>query len=75
MIAPIFHAYNAAPPKAKRTARAAVAFLAGAALAVLATSCSPACALPNQPQTHVQKAQAATEKVAKVGAKGGHHGL
>ena len=36
MIAPILHAYNLASPKAKRTARA------GAALAVLATACSPA---------------------------------
>ena len=29
----------------------------------------------NQPQTHVQQAQAATETVAKSGSKGGRHGL
>lgn len=46
------------------TARAGAAFLTGAALALLATACSPAYALPNQPQSHVQKAQAATQTVA-----------
>ena len=30
---------------------------------------------PNQPQSHAQQAQAATETVAKAGSKGGHHGL
>ena len=30
---------------------------------------------PNQPQTHAQQAQAATETVAKSGSKGGRHGL
>ena len=29
----------------------------------------------NQPQSHAQQAQAATEKVAKSGSKGGRHGL
>ncbi len=29
----------------------------------------------NQPQTHTQQAQAATEKVAKAGSRGGRHGL
>ena len=38
----LLHLYNAAPPEAKSTARAGAAFLAGAALAVLATACSPA---------------------------------
>ena len=42
MLHALLHLYNAAPPTAKSTARAAVAFLAGAALAVLATACSPA---------------------------------
>ncbi len=42
----IFSAYNAAPPRTKRAARAGAAFLAGAALAVLATACSPAYAQP-----------------------------
>ena len=38
----LLHFYNAAPPEAKSAARAGAAFLAGAALAVLATACSPA---------------------------------
>ena len=42
MIAPILYAYNAAPPEAKSAARAGAAFLAGAALAVVTTACSPA---------------------------------
>ena len=42
MLHALLHIYNAAPPEAKSAARAAVAFLAGAALAVLATACSPA---------------------------------
>ena len=42
MLHTLLHFYNAAPPEAKSAARAAVAFLAGAALAVLATACSPA---------------------------------
>ena len=42
----LLHFYNAAPPKAKSAARAGAAFLAGAALAVLATACSPAYAQP-----------------------------
>ena len=42
----LLHLYNAAPPTAKSAARAAVAFLTGAALAVLATACSPAYAEP-----------------------------
>lgn len=42
MIAPILYAYNLASPRTKRAARAGAAFLAGAALAVLATACSPA---------------------------------
>ena len=46
MLHTLFHAYNAAPPKAKSAARAGAAFLTGAALAVLATACSPAHAEP-----------------------------
>ena len=42
MIAPILYAYNLASPRTKSAARAGAAFLAGAALAVLATACSPA---------------------------------
>ena len=42
----LLHFYNAAPPTAKSAARAGAAFLAGAALAVLATACSPAYAEP-----------------------------
>ena len=38
----MLHAYNLASPRTKRAARAGAAFLAGAALAVLATACSPA---------------------------------
>ena len=97
MLHSILYAYNLASPRTKSAARAGAAFLAGAALAVLATACSPAYAgaavdtegalllrgddareidaqawrawhrnqmQPNQPQTHAQQAQAATEKVA-----------
>ena len=46
MLHALFHFYNAAPPEAKSAARAGAAFLAGAALAVLATACSPAHAEP-----------------------------
>ena len=46
MIAPILYAYNLASPRTKRAARAGAAFLAGAALAMLATACSPAYAEP-----------------------------
>ena len=42
----IFSAYNLAPPRTKRAARAGAAFLTGVALAVLATACSPAHAQP-----------------------------
>ena len=42
MLHALLHFYNAAPPEAKSAARAGAAFLAGAALAVLATACSPA---------------------------------
>ena len=38
----ILYFYNLASPRTKRAARAGAAFLAGAALAVLATACSPA---------------------------------
>ncbi len=83
MLHTLLHFYNAAPPEAKSAARAGAAFLTGAALAVLATACSPAYAgawhrnqmQPNQPQTHAQQAQAASKSVAKAGNKGGHHGL
>ena len=40
MIHTILHFYNLATPTARRTVRAGAAFLAGAALAVLATACS-----------------------------------
>ena len=46
MLHTLLHFYNAAPPKAKSAARAGAAFLVGAALAVLATACSPAYAEP-----------------------------
>ena len=46
MLHTLLHFYNAAPPTAKSAARAGAAFLAGAALAVLATACSPAHAQP-----------------------------
>ena len=46
MLHALLHIYNAAPPEAKSAARAGAAFLAGAALAVLATACSPAHAKP-----------------------------
>ena len=42
MLHALLHFYNLAPPEAKSAARAGAAFLAGAALAVLATACSPA---------------------------------
>ena len=42
MLHSILYAYNLASPRTKRAARAGAAFLAGAALAVLATACSPA---------------------------------
>ena len=58
MIAPILYAYNLASPKAKRAARASAAFLAGAALAVLATACSPAYAEPADRGTIRAKAKA-----------------
>ena len=77
MLHTLLHFYNAAPPTAKRAARASAAFLTGVALAVLATACSPAYAgaghrnqmQQNQPQTHAQQAQAATETVAKAPTK------
>ena len=46
MLHALLHFYNLAPPEAKSAARAGAAFLAGAALAVLATACSPAYAEP-----------------------------
>ncbi len=42
MLHSILYAYNLASPRTKSAARAGAAFLAGAALAVLATACSPA---------------------------------
>ncbi len=58
MIAPILYAYNLASPRTKRAARAGAAFLAGAALAVLATTCSPAHAEPAARGTIRAKAKA-----------------
>ena len=46
MLHTLLHFYNAAPPKAKSAARAGAAFLAGAAIAVVTTACSPAYAQP-----------------------------
>lgn len=46
MLHALLHLYNQAPPKAKSAARAGAAFLAGAAIAVVTTACSPAYAQP-----------------------------
>ena len=46
MLHTLLHLYNLASPRTKRAARAGAAFLAGAAIAVLATACSPAYAQP-----------------------------
>ena len=58
MLHTLLHFYNAAPPGARRTARAGAAFLVGAAIAVLATACSPAYAQPADRGTIRAKAKA-----------------